>query len=195
MNFLKDFYTNYILVNISNYPNIGIDLEINKVLLFVSLVLCVASFVISSYERNLSLLIRKLFRSGAFSADDAKTLAELGLSQSRTIKSILSKRSGITKKLISSTLDYPKSYDELVAFEKDLKKSREESEKASTSLFSTAKFYINADEKLAAENYYKTKNPSVLKTSLYCVAILVFYVIVALLMPSILEILNGLMSK
>ena len=192
MNFIKDFYLNYVSLNLSDYSDFGIDLQINKILFFVSIILCIASFVISSYERNLSLLLRKLCRSGSFSADNAKTLSELGISDNKAIKSIITKRSGISKKLIVC-IDTDAIYSPET--EEHSKDGKKESLKNIVSPIDTSRFYINAEEKLAAENYYKTKNSSVLKTVIYCAIILVFYVVTALLMPSILSVLDSLVSN
>ena len=192
MNFLKDFYHNYISLNLSDYSGFGIDLEINKVVFFASVVLCIASFVISSYERNLSLVLRKLYRSGSFSKDEAKTLSELGLSDNKAVKSILIKRSGISKRLISFI---DTSAKENVVTEESEEQSGEDTRNGIITSIETAKFYINGEEKPAAENYYKSKNSSIAKTALYCVIILAFYFVIALLMPSILTVLSNLLSN
>ncbi|MBQ9070515.1 MAG: hypothetical protein IJY23_04125 [Clostridia bacterium] len=204
MKLLKNFYDNYISLNLKKFPNINVDIEINKLLFFVTVGLMIACFIINYYEMNVALLIKKLMRHGAFSEEQGRTLGELGLGDNKAVKSILSKNSGITKKIIFSTGKKIQTYEEYVLLEKERKAAKklpgEERKKAIDTLnkslsldFSSVRFYIPESSKGLAEHYYKTKNGSLLKTVLYCVLMLVFYVLVALLMPTLLNFIDGIL--
>ena len=204
MKLLKNFYDNYISLNLEKFPNINVDIEINKLLFFVTVGLMIACFIINYYEKNVALLIKKLMRHGAFSEEQGRTLGELGLGDNKAVKAILSKNSGITKKIIFSIGKKIQTYEEYVLLEKKRKAAKklpgEERKKAIDTLnkslsldFSSVRFYIPESSKGLAEHYYKTKNGSLLKTVLYCVLMLVFYVLVALLMPTLLNFIDGIL--
>ena len=175
------------------------DFEINKLLFFIFLFLCCACFVINYYNSHVSLIIKKLMRLSAFSEDTGKTVAELGLSDSKISKDILTKRSGVISKIVYVVGMKKISYEEYVETEKKKKllsklpKEERESElsKINSALsgitdIETAKFYIPDDMRQYAERTYKNKNGSILKTALLCLLIMVFYLVLASLMPSIL---------
>ena len=48
--------------DVEAYGNIGINFEINKLLIFVFIGLCVACFIIGKNQANVSLLLKKLMR-------------------------------------------------------------------------------------------------------------------------------------
>lgn len=207
MDDIKTFYNDYICLNIKDYFENGSDLQINKLLLFVFLGLCVACFIINHTNSYISLLIRKLTRSEAFSEENSKTLSELNIGDSKPIKRLLSKNSNVIKKTIVfvnvkglNNITYEKYVD--LQKEKKLAKKlpKKESIKKLTEIndflnqkinFYEAKFYISPDMKDYAENFSKSKGGSLPKTIMYCILILLFYFILVLIMPSLLSFIKS----
>ncbi len=56
----------------------------------------------------------------------------------------------------------------------------------------TARFYIPEDMRDLAQRYLERRNPTVTKTVLSCVAIMVFYVAIALFMPTLIDIVKAI---
>lgn len=216
MNFFKKIYIKYFSVNLNDYPNIKVDFEINKFLFFVALGLCFACFLINYYQLNISVLIKKLIRLEAFSEDKGKTLKELGLADHKPTKNLLLKNSGIIKKVVAVVGRKNLTYEEYIAAEKQKKASKKKSSFAIDSKennnsditaekstetkdtadeidFSIAKLYIIPEMREYAEHSMKNGS-SHIKTALYCVLILVFFIALVLLMPSLLVLVNNIMA-
>ena len=85
MEAIKNFYRNYICLNLNEFENLSADLEINKVLFFLALGICAACFVLNYYQSVISLFLKKLIRAEA-TAENAKTLSDLGLKENKTLK-------------------------------------------------------------------------------------------------------------
>lgn len=210
MNFFRKIYNDYFCVNLKDYDKIGIDLEINKILLFLFLGLIAATVFISITSANTSLLLKKLLRSDAFSEEKAKKLSELGLSDNRAVKSLLSKGSGPIDKIIRFVGYQKPTYEEYVEYQNQQKKAKykpnsgEKYDKKSISDesidrisispdLSSVSIYIDPEKKDYAERIYKINSTSITKTVLSCLAILAFYLLIFFLMPGILSLINGIL--
>ncbi len=183
---LIDFYNKYFLINLNEYPNIGIDLEINKIL-FCFLVGMVVTTIIFNYrtEGN-SRLIKKLLRYESTCEENAKTLGELGLDNFNS-RLTLSGNSRINK-IISRVGAKKMTYEEYTA----AVKSKEYKEEKIN--FETAKFYINEDGLESAKRISETNNTSLINTVLMCVLMVTIYVFIMFLMPSILTLINNILG-
>jgi hypothetical protein len=200
MSFFEKLYNDYICLNLGDYPNIGVNFEINKLLIFVFIGLCVACFIIGKNQANVSLLLKKLMRAEAFGEDNGKTLAELGLSDNKSVKTLIEKNSGVIKKVVSVKGIKKMTYEEYIEAEKqrrEAKKNKQSNPGISDVIsinFDEAKFYISPDMRSYAEHSFRANDGSVLKTSLYCVIIMVFFIALMAIMPSLLEAINSILS-
>ena len=183
---LYEFYNKYFLINTNEFPNIGMDLEINKILFCFLLGLIVTTVIYNYRTEGNSRLIKKLLRYEAFSEDNAKTLDELGLNNFNSRLSLSG--SGRIKKIISRVGETAMSFEE---YTEALKNKSYKEEKID---FKEARFYLNEksleDEKRIAE----TNNTSLLNTILLCVLMTTVYVFVMFLMPSILTVINNVLA-
>lgn len=181
---MLDDIKEYLSLNLKDYENIGIDFEINKFLILVGLALCVASFVISRKRSLISEMIKQLFRHNSTSEQNAKTLKELGLIDSRGIKRSLSADSQL-RKMVSFVGERKLSYEEFVALSKEKKKAVDVPD------FETARFYI-PDEALDRAKYvYNNYSSSLLHTVLLCVLCLSITACLILLSPSIVSLIDA----
>ena len=178
---MKEFYTQFFLINLKDYYNLGIDLRINILLLVtlpIVLLLWIAFHLVRS---NTFLVVKRLSRRGAASAESAKTLRELGLFDKRILKLMLSGDGQITK--IVKRVGAPEySYEEYNALSKKDKKG----EKID---FETAAFYLNTDEQARIDKIQNRYDVRPHHTALMCAFIVVVFVCAMLLMP---EILTGI---
>lgn len=72
MNFIKRFYNDFISVKLSEYKGFESELQINKLLFFVFLGICIACMIITYHNSYASLILKKLTRIGAFGEDNSK---------------------------------------------------------------------------------------------------------------------------
>ena len=214
---LKNFYEKYINLNLSDY-GIKLDLEINKLLIIIFIGLCIACFIVNYNQSQISLVLKKLIRAEAFGEANAKTLADLGLSNSKTVKKLLSKTEGPLKSIITFVGAKSLSYEEFLALEKARRKkrkvntpdkSKEPSNREKTADsgncggnsadalsidFASAKFYIKEDMVERANEAFVKNNSSVSKTALLCVLLLGCCVALIFLMPLLLRLVQGILK-
>lgn len=204
MQLLKNFYEKYFELNLSDYPNIAVNFEINKVIAVLFLGLCVASVFISIRQSKISLLLRKLMRAEAYSTDTAKKLSELNLTGNRGIYSIITSSNGVISKLIAVVGQKRLTYEEYVALEKKKRDERklppqERSEPTNTSYefpgIDDIRVYIPESQRDYATHFYEMNTASPIKTALGCLFIIAIAVALILLMPSLLSALNNILSK
>ena len=114
MSFIKKMFT----LNVKDYLDISMDVYINIILFVIAVVLCLASFAINHHRAYTYRIIRQLLRREATSEDKAKTIGELHLNLSRSLKGALSRNGQLTD--IVKRAGYVKpSYEEYVALMKD----------------------------------------------------------------------------
>ncbi len=205
MNFLKNFYNEYLCLTLEDYPNIGIDIQINKILILLFLGLCVACLVISYNQSNVSLLLKKMIRAEAYGENNAKTMSELGLDKNKAVSTLILKGSGAISKIISVVGVKKQTYEEHLKAENIKKKAKRLSPEEKKNLLDSiktpeidltqAKFYINEDKKAYAEHTFLTNNGSLIKTVLCCVLILTFGFALILAMPSLLSAVNSMLAS
>lgn len=165
---LKEFYHKYIELNLKDYPNIGIDLEINKLLFFVFLALIAASVFASYIQASIALMVKKLLRTSSFSEESSKTLADLGLDKHKTLKFALTRATGSAALIIREAGKRTPTYEEYIDIErreKELKKEKKKQKKANRpSLFSSLKKLDSVNSRPAAKNGNST-NPALEATA------------------------------
>ena len=121
MSFIKDI----IMLNAKDYLDTALDLYINFVVFAIAIVLCVASFVMNHHKSYTYKIIRQLLRRGATNEENAKTLQDLHLDSSKSLKAALI-RGGQLASVIKRAGYIKPTYEEYVA-EMKAKKHRKES--------------------------------------------------------------------
>ena len=212
MEFFKKIYTKYISLNVKDYLGGNFDFQINKVLIFLAIGLCIACFFINYNQSVVSRLIKKLIRLDAFSEDSAKTLKDLGLTDHKPTKILISKNSGVTKRVLGVVGRKTLTYEEYIAAErakKEAKKARltKKNTKSTPDTtcendapaenfdveldFLTARFFVIPDTREYAERYVR-RDYSPLKTAIYCVFIVLFFTALIITMPYLLKAARGM---
>lgn len=182
---IKEIYEKYFLINLNDYPNIGINLEINKLVIALTLGLVVASLLINYHRSYTYLAAKRLLRYGATDEKSAKTLKELGINIP-SVRFALS-RSGQLTKMIRRVGEPHYSYEEYIK----AAKSRKKEEKID---FDKALFYLDESHTDRARHISEGGTPSLLRSILFAFLILAIGGCLFLLMPEILTWINSLLA-
>ena len=174
-------------VNLNEYDNIRVNLEINKVILVAFFVLIIGIILFNSYRRNIRLAVSQLIRHGAKTQENAKTVGELGLGNVAPIKRMLLGENLLTR-IVARVGDRRYEYDEYKAL------TKEEKEKISTGDFATARFYIREDKLYLAEEVTARYESSLVNTVIACVFVAIVCVCLIACMPGILNVINNALS-
>ncbi len=183
----KSFYEKYFLLNLKDYPNIGIDLEINKILFCIILGIIAASFIINFIRGTCKSVITKLTRHNSYAEDSAKTLGELKINSPLT-RYILKTNKRLLS-IIKRVGEKSYTYEEYVAMTKEKGYKEEKID------FETARFYIAEDKRDEAAGILNMKDTSFLSTVLFALLLLSMFVCLMFLMPEILPFINNLLEK
>ena len=190
---LQRYIDDFLSVNLADYDNIGIDFEISKFILLVLVGLCISFFVINWHRGYMLLAIKKLFRHEALDENSAKTLSELGIDKSYSVKWALSSDT-LLSKLVKRVGAPEYTYEEYVALMKAQKKSKKKPE-SNRPDFTTARFYLNPARLDVSRDIAENYSSSVIKTALLCLLVTIFTVGITLIMPLILSFINSSIIK
>ena len=186
---LKSYFEDYLSVNLADYENIGVDFEISKFLLIILAALCISFFVIDWHRGYMLLAVKKLFRHGATSEEGAKTLKELGLDRSKSVKWALLTDTRLSK--IMSWVGKPQyTYEEYVALRKEKRESGERFVDERPDL-NTARFYISERYMGEAKNIAENYSSSFIKTVFFSLMFVIIFVCLTLIMPELLSFINA----
>lgn len=194
-----NFYEKYFLINLKDYSNIGLDLEINKIL-FCILVGAVLAIAIIGYRKaGVCQIVKALLRHEAKDESSAKTLDELKIN-TPSVRMALSATEGRLAKIISRVGAPRYTYEEYIAAMKKPKNKALDGEKTITALqstpvldkidFTAARFYIPEDKTEEAKSIYDRSDSPILHTVLTCVLLVSLYICILFAMPGILEVVN-----
>lgn len=176
--FMKEFYTRFFLINLKDYYNLGVDLEINLVLLALFPIVLLIWIAFHFMRNNTFTIVKRLARRKATTEDGAKTLTELGLGRNFLLKWMLCGDGQVTK--IVKRVGAPSyTYEEYAALSKKEKNGNKID-------FETARFYLNSEKQDRIDKILNRYEVKVHHTVLMCVAILVAFACAILLMPDIL---------
>ena len=175
-------------INLNDYENIGVNLEINKVLLGFFIIFGIMMVMLSIYRKSMRDIVMQLMRHEAYSEDSACTLEEIKLNENIAVTYMLT-HSDMLKRIVERVGRTQYTYEEYKALSK---KERAESERID---FTTAKFYIT-ESHLDRARHIKEKYV-VDKTRLIvgCIFLFVVYIAIAVAMPEILNVINNLLEK
>lgn len=185
---MLDIFKKCFAINLGDYENIGINLEINVVVLGAFIAVILGVVFLNVYRGNLKLMIMQLTRHGATNEDGAKTLKELGLYDSRIIRRMLAGHNMLTQVVarVGAT-----EYD----YETYVKMSAQERKEAEKIDFDFARFYIKEGEINRAGFVIERYVVSLPRTLVTCVFIAILCGCVIAWMPGILNVVNDLIGK
>lgn len=185
---MYEFYKKYFLLNLKDYPSLGIDLYITVILFIFSLVFIAVTIIVNFRRAKMELLLRQLKRRDALNEESAKTLKELRLG-GFVFHRLLSVEGQLTK-LVGRVGEVKYSYKEYIDLLK--KRGAKKSEKID---FSTARFYIRDVKNPRTIKLLENDSPTILNTILLCVLIIAIFVCLALLLPGLMGMINDFIAS
>lgn len=179
------FYKEYFSVNLKDYPNIGIDLEISKLIFYLCIGVMIAA-VLLNYKRACTItLIKRLLRYNSTDKEAAKKISELDI-KINSAKVALS--TGRVERMIGIADKKEYTYEEYSSLIKEKNFKEEKTD------FNEAKLYIKNESIDEARKIAEQKSPTVINTILFCIFILSIYICIALMMPELLNLINILLK-
>ena len=180
---LFDFYNRYINLNLNDYSNLRVDLEINKLILIVTLGIVVSSIVVNYNRYLIATLAKKLVRHKACDEKNAKTLAELGLLGVRGLPRLF-ENNGRVRRLVAIVKDEEGTIGETAA--KTGKKANEKNG------YRSERFYISNEEECA--KLASAPAPTLISTLLFVALVIALGICLTFLMPEILTAINNFLA-
>lgn len=168
---LYDFYERYININLKDYTNIGIDFEISKIIVILTFGVIAVTTVIGYRRACILTLLNGLIDSGATEEGRAKTLSEMNI-KSLGIRRILS---GRTLSDIVTVKRNSESKNGKIDFEQD-------------------SFYIKKENMSKAEHILLKTAPTLVRSVLFCVLIIMISICIILIIPEILTSVNSVLE-
>ncbi len=204
--FMLEIYKRHLFINLKDYENIGIDLEIGLVLLAFAVGLIAATVLITLQRNSMIALVKRLTRVEATSEKGAKTLTELGFTGFRGFMCrILLRGSGRLKRLVRRRGEPEYTYEEYIELTKKRKRSgkknAEADGKGSDALdaekpnFKTDAFYLKDKDSPQTKNLLEARVYPLINTILFCVFVFAVYVCISLFLPDILNLVNNALKK
>ena len=181
---MKYFIDTYVLLNLKDYFGEGYDMQPLLWFFFLSVGVSIACFFLHVYKNALSLLAKQALRHKATSEEGAKTLTELGL-RGRPIIRYLLRGEGHVYRVVSRLGAVTPTYEEYVAAQRQ-KGARKKRERLD---LDTARFFIPEDRHAYAERLAEEGCATILRPIAAACAILLLYLLITLLAPSVLSLL------
>ncbi len=176
---LYAFYKRYLLLNLKDYPNIGIDFPITAVLFILALGLIATTIAVNIRRAKIAAVVMRLCRLDATSEDRAITISEMRLN-TKSYRSLLSKTDGELATIVARVGAVKPTYEEYMS--KKYKNDKID--------FTQARFYISKEGSERAGRILDIGAPTVLNTILFSVLILAIFICLTFLMPGLMSILN-----
>lgn len=183
----NDFYERYFLINLSDYPNIGINLPITQIIFGLVIGAIIGSIIINLLRSGTHSVVKALIRYEARDEESARTLDEMRIN-TFSVRAALSS-GGRLMKLISWVGKKEYTYEEYVALQKE-KGFRDEKPDHRTS-----RLYLTAPDSDEVKSIFEKSGASLLHTVLFSVFLVAIFLCLTFLMPEILSFINDLLAK
>lgn len=186
--YMFKIFKEWFSVNLNDYDNIGVNLEINKVIFGAVIALIIGVIFLDLYRANIKLMVTQLTRHNAKNEDDAKTLSSIGLNNNKIIRWLLTKENFLTK-IVGRKGEKKFEYEEYKTL------SNKERIEAGKFDIETAEFYIREDKSDLAAGVMEKYGASVQSTVMTCVLIAIVSICIIACMPEMLEMINNLLRR
>ena len=173
-------------LNLNEYDNININLEINVVVFFAFFALAIGVVFLNLYRGNIRLCVSQLLRHEAVGKESAKTLASLKLADSKIVKFLLCGDTLLTK-IVARSGEKTYTYEEYKALSNKDRKEKID--------FEIETFYIREDKLYQAKGMIDKYATSVMRTVFTCVFIGLICICIMACMPGILNVINNLLER
>ena len=180
MNSIKDFF----FLNLNQYENFAVSFPVGIFLIFITVALCAASFIVN-YQKHYTLaILKQLTRHNATDEKSAKTLGEVHLEKSFGLKYSL-QRSNSMKSMVKRVGEKIPTYEEFV---ENSKKKGYKEEKID---FESARFYIDAGAQEKIQRIMQEPAPAWWRPVLMSLFFISLAVIIGVFLPELLSWINN----
>ncbi len=182
------FWENIVTLNLNSFENIGINFYINIFLFFVAIVFCLFALYIEQTRGIIQLFISQLKRHKATAPEDAKTLKSLGLDSKWMLKRII-KNNRMLSRIVGRTEQKQYTPEEYMLLKRADRKNAEKID------FNTEKFYILPESSSRADDIYANYGFSLGRFVVFCIFIMIIYVVIAVLSPEIIRAIDNAIGE
>jgi hypothetical protein len=176
-------FLKYAFLNFKDYKNLGFNLPIGLILIFLAIAFPIMVFFINNKKNTTCFAMKQLVRHEAFSEESAKNLTTLRLFNNKLFKKMLLSGGQIAS--IIKIVGYEKpSYEEYL-------KAKKEKKKLSKINFSEIKIFISEEKKEEAETIAEAEITPIWKPIVISVAGIAILALLFIFMPEILTLLNS----
>ncbi len=209
------FFEHYIFLNLEDYFGEGWDIQPMLWALFIVVGLCIATFCLHALKNAMYIAVKGAVRHKAQSPESAKTVEQLGLGSRRFIRFLLRRGEGQLFRALTILGDERPSYDAYMQQEQarraKIRELRAQLRRAKADALtpeakaqlkaqlkqqryprsnkpdlSTARFYISEDTRAYADRLLSAGDEPIWQPILASAALIVLYIVVALLLPVLL---------
>ena len=194
---VTEFYQRYIRLNLADYENIGIDLQINALILAFTAGIIIASLILGFYRSSVHEVVKQFTRHEAKDEASAKLLVELSLNEWQYIFAL--KKIPLLKKLIAR-IDPPAPVKEKEFLQEDVfdpeSRPEEETQEEPTSEidYNCSKFYLVPEQEERCKKVLRSYEPSFISSILFSILILSISVCTIFCTPIFFDFIDSLLG-
>lgn len=177
----------FISVDLSEYKNIGLDLDIGFITLIIFAALTAVTAVMSYRRHVLITLASRLLRREALDEESAKSCSALGINSKYA--SLVMKWGGPYARAIKIKGVREYTYEEY----SELIKSKGYKEEKTD--FSKAELYVNPESKDLIKRLSDSTPPTLISSALICLGIVAVYLLLAYFLPDIVSTVNNMLES
>ena len=172
----------FISVDLSDYKNIGIKLDIGILILFLFAAFVVVTAFMSYRRYQLINVLTKLIRHDAIGEENAKNLTSFGV-KAQTVVAVM-KSGGQYTRIFGVKGKKAYTYEEYSAL------IRQKGFKEEKTDYKTAEIYIKPESMPLVKRLQNSPPPTLVSTVIYCVIIVAVYLVLAYFLPDIVSYIN-----
>lgn len=184
MRVIKEFF----FLNLSQFENIGIYFPVGVFLILLCISACFSVFYLTYYKMYTRSLYKQLLRHNATNEGSAKTLAEMRLDSSFSIRASLSRRNGQLTYIVKRV------GEEKISYEEYMEKAKKREKKEEKIDFSSARFYIPEDRADSAKRILEKPEPSWILAGIISLVFIGILTLSVFFAYDVLSFINGLVK-
>lgn len=181
-------FKKFLLLNLKDFENIGINFPIGAFIFFIGITLIISLFIYNYRKACTTAFLSGLLRHTAIGKTKAVSLKKLHLDKNFVLKSILSGKSGLISHITARVGEKTQTYEEHI---KQLKEKGYKEEKIN---FDEVLFYIKEDCEDKARDEVTKNDTSIVVPIVISIVIIAIVTLLFIYLPNILSAINNLLE-
>ncbi len=191
------------MLNLNEYDCFGgFNFYVTLFIAVLTVLICVGICISNTRKNTMITMVKQLYRHGALSEENAKTLRELRVKNTFFLRNLLSdgtRLSRIVLRVGAKKLTYEEYIEEIKSHGFFKRKSRKETSACDSISeekidFSTAKFYISDEKEAEVKNILSKNVTTPWQNALLCIFFVCISICFVFLMPEILHLVDSFLS-